>query len=184
MKDVLCLVLGGGKGTRLYPLTKDRSKPAVPFAGKYRIVDIPISNSLNSGINQIYVLTQFNSESLNKHVTRAYKLDSFSGGYVEIMAAEQSMDSVDWFQGTADAVRRCLKHFNKPNIKNVLILSGDHLYHMDFAKILAYHAQKDAEITIACKPVEVEHISEFGIMSYDEDGRINYFIEKPKMKER
>lgn len=180
MKDVLCLVLGGGKGTRLYPLTKDRSKPAVPFAGKYRLVDIPISNSLNSGINQIYVLTQFNSESLNKHVTRTYKLDSFSGGFVEIMAAEQSMDSVDWFQGTADAVRRCLKHFNKPNIKTVLILSGDHLYNMDFSKILAYHSLKEAEITIACKPVEVEHMHEFGIMSYDEDGRINYFIEKPK----
>lgn len=180
MREVLCLVLGGGRGTRLYPLTKDRSKPAVPFAGKYRLVDVPISNSLNSGCNHIYVLTQFNSESLNKHVARTYKLDPFSQGFVEIMAAEQSMDNVDWFQGTADAVRRCMKHFNYPGTKYILILSGDQLYRMDFNKLLSFHEQKKAEITIACNPVSVQDIKEFGIMCVDSKGRIVNFVEKPE----
>jgi glucose-1-phosphate adenylyltransferase len=171
---------GGGRGTRLYPLTKDRSKPAVPFAGKYRLIDIPISNSLNSGFNQIYVLTQFNSESLNKHIARTYKLDDFSKGFVEIMAAEQSMDSTDWFQGTADAVRRCLKHFNDPDIKYVLVLSGDQLYKMDFNNLLAFHLEKKAEITIACKPVLADMIKHFGIMCVDKSGKISDFVEKPK----
>ncbi|MCQ9205231.1 MAG: glucose-1-phosphate adenylyltransferase [Omnitrophica bacterium] len=180
MTEVLCLVLGGGRGTRLYPLTKDRSKPAVPFAGKYRLVDIPISNSLNSGFNCIYVLTQFNSESLNKHITRTYKIDTFSGGFVEIMAAEQSMDSADWFQGSADAVRRCLKHFNNPYIKYVLVLSGDQLYKMDFGKLLDFHKEKKSEITIGCHPVSQEEIKDYGIMCVDKQGRINNFVEKPQ----
>lgn len=180
MKEVLCLVLGGGRGDRLSPLTKDRSKPAVPFAGKYRLVDIPISNSLNSGFNRIYVLTQFNSESLNKHIARTYKLDSFSRGFVEIMAAEQSMESADWFQGTADAVRRCLKHFNDPHVKYVLVLSGDHLYKMDLSGLLEFHKDKNSQITIACNPIERQYIQDFGIMGIDKEGRINNFVEKPK----
>lgn len=179
MKELLCVILGGGRGSRLYPLTKDRCKPAVPFAGKYRLIDIPISNSLNSGFNHIYVLTQFNSESLNKHITRTYQLDSFSGGFVEIMAAEQSMESTDWFQGTADAVRRCMKHFNNPHIKYVLVLSGDQLYKMDFKDLLAFHRQKNAEITIACNPVASKHIKDFGIMCIDKNFKIRSFIEKP-----
>lgn len=174
------MVLGGGRGTRLYPLTKERSKPAVPFAGKYRLVDIPISNSLNSGFNRIYVLSQFNSESLNKHITRTYKLDTLSKGFVEIMAAEQSMESVDWFQGTADAVRRSLKHFNDPHIKYVLVLSGDQLYKMDFRQLLAYHIEKRAQITVACKPIEPKFISEYGILGTETYGRINKFVEKPE----
>jgi len=179
MREVLCLVLGGGRGTRLYPLTKDRSKPAVPFAGKYRLIDVPISNSLNSGCNHIYVLTQFNSESLNKHITRTYKLDSFSQGFVEIMAAEQSMDNADWFQGSADAVRRCMKHFNYPGTKYILVLSGDQLYSMDFGRLLSFHKEKKAEITIACNPVSAQDIREFGIMCVGGDGRIANFVEKP-----
>lgn len=180
MKDLLCLVLGGGRGTRLFPLTKDRCKPAVPFAGKYRLVDIPISNSLNSGFNQIYVLTQFNSESLNRHVARTYKLDAFTGGFVEIMAADQTMETTDWFQGTADAVRRSLKHFNQPWIKYVLVLSGDQLYKMDFRKLLSFHLENNSEITIACNPVEPNHIKHFGIMCADNKNRINNFVEKPQ----
>ena len=180
MREVLCLVLGGGRGTRLYPLTKDRSKPAVPFAGKYRIIDIPISNSLNSGFNHIYVLTQFNSESLNKHIARTYKLDTFSNGFVDIMAAEQSMENTNWFQGTADAVRRCLKHFNNPYIKYVLVLSGDQLYKMDFRRLLDFHNNKKSQITIACNPIEGKHIKDFGIMCAGSDNKINNFIEKPQ----
>ena len=183
MKEVLCLVLGGGRGSRFFPLTKDRSKPAVPFAGKYRLIDIPISNSLNSGFNHIYVLTQFNSESLNKHIARTYKLDAFSQGFVEIMAAEQSMENTDWFQGTADAVRRCLKHFNDPFIKYVLVLSGDQLYKMDFRMLLSFHEEKKSEITIACNPVNPEHIKDYGIMSIDKKGKINGFVEKPQSED-
>lgn len=180
MSEVLCVVMGGGRGSRLYPLTKSRSKPAVPFAGKYRLVDIPISNSLNSGFNRIYVLTQFNSESLNKHIARTYKLDTLSKGFVEIMAADQTMESNDWFQGTADAVRRSLKHFNAPSIKNILILSGDQLYKMDFRRLLEFHVEKNAEITIACNPVSPGEINEFGIIGMDKNGRINNFTEKPE----
>jgi glucose-1-phosphate adenylyltransferase len=161
-------------------LTKDRSKPAVPFCAKYRLVDIPISNSLHSGFNHIYVLTQFNSESLNKHIARTYKLDDFSQGFVEIMAAEQSMESADWFQGSADAVRRCLKHFNYPGIKYVLVLSGDQLYKMDFRRLLAFHNEKKSQITIACNPVNPELIKDFGIMHVDKESQIKGFIEKPQ----
>ncbi len=180
MREVLCLVLGGGRGTRLYPLTKDRSKPAVPFAGKYRLIDVPISNSLNSGCNHIYVLTQFNSESLNKHITRTYKLDAFSQGFVEIMAAEQSMENTNWFQGSADAVRRCLKHFNYPGTKYILVLSGDQLYTMDFTGLLDFHKEKKADITIACNPVPGPEVQEFGIMCVDANSRIVNFVEKPR----
>lgn len=180
MKKSLCLILGGGRGTRLAPLTKDRSKPAVPFAGKYRLIDIPISNSLHSGLNNIYVLTQFNSESLNKHVARTYKLDAFTQGFVEIMAAEQTMEHAGWYQGTADAVRKCLKHINNPNIEHIFILSGDHLYKMDFNDLLEFHKSKKAEITIACNPTPAEEVSDLGIMRTDKDQRISNFIEKPK----
>ncbi|HEO63686.1 MAG TPA: glucose-1-phosphate adenylyltransferase [Candidatus Omnitrophica bacterium] len=183
MNDLLCLILGGGRGTRLFPLTKYRCKPAVPLAGKYRLVDIPISNCLNSGINQIYVLTQFLSESLNKHVNRTYKLEAFSKGFVEIMAAEQSMDTTDWFQGTADAVRRCLKHFNNPSTKYVLVLSGDQLYKMDFSLLLNFHIEKKSEITIASSPVKPEDVSAYGILNVDKQNRISSFVEKPKDKE-
>ena len=181
MRDVLCVIMGGGRGTRLYPLTKERCKPAVPLAGKYRLIDIPISNCLNSGLNRIYVLTQFNSESLNKHITRTYKLDPFSGGFVEIMAAEQTMENTLWFQGTADAVRRCLKHFNDPALKYIVILSGDQLYKMNLKDMLNFHMEKRAEITLACNSTyEKENLSELGIIKLGEDNRIVDFFEKPE----
>lgn len=179
MKNILCVILGGGRGTRLYPLTKYRSKPAVPLVGKYRLIDIPVSNCLNSGLDKIYILTQFNSESLNKHIARTYKLDYFTKGFIEIMAAEQSMDNTDWFQGTADAVRHCLRHFNDPHIEHVLVLSGDQLYKMDLRRLLKFHREKSSEITIACNPVAPEHVSGYGIMGTDKSGRINTFVEKP-----
>ncbi len=179
MKDVLCVILGGGRGTRLYPLTKYRSKPAVPIAGKYRLIDIPISNSLNSGINRISILTQFNSESLNRHIARAYKLDYFSNGFVEIIAAEQSLDHVDWFQGSADAVRKSFKHLNDPRIKYILILSGDQLYKMDFGPLVQAHKDKRSEITVACKAVDKSETHELGIMGVNSALRISEFIEKP-----
>jgi len=171
--------MGGGRGTRLYPLTKVRAKPAVPIFGRYRLIDIPVSNCLNSGFNNIYILTQFNSESLNKHISKSYKLDPFSKGFVEIMAADQSMENTDWFQGTADAVRRCLKHFNDPAYKYILVLSGDQLYKMDFRDMLRFHVEKNSEITIACNPVQPKEVSLFGIMGIDENNRISKFVEKP-----
>jgi glucose-1-phosphate adenylyltransferase len=179
MKDVLCVILGGGRGTRLYPLTKYRSKPAVPIAGKYRLIDIPISNSLNSGLNRISILTQFNSESLNRHISRAYKLDYFSAGYVEIIAAEQSMDHADWFQGSADAVRKSFKHLNDPRIKYILILSGDQFYKMDFGQLIKLHKETQSELTVACSPVDRQETGDLGIMGVDKDMRIREFIEKP-----
>ncbi len=180
MKEVLCVVMGGGRGSRLYPLTKVRAKPAVPIFGRYRLIDIPISNCLNSEFNNIYILTQFNSESLNKHIARSYKVDPFSKGFVEVMTAEQSIDSSDWFQGTADAVRRCLKHINDPSYKYILLLSGDQLYKMDFREMLGFHIEKNSEITIACNPIEPLQVSGFGIMGIAEDNRINKFVEKPE----
>lgn len=179
MTDVLCVILGGGRGTRLYPLTKYRSKPAVPIAGKYRLIDIPISNSLNSGINKISILTQFNSESLNRHIARAYKLDYFSAGYVEIIAAEQSIEHADWFQGSADAVRKSFKHLNDPRIKYILILSGDQLYKMNFGELIDAHKKNQAELTVACNAVEKAETPELGIMGVDREMRITEFIEKP-----
>jgi glucose-1-phosphate adenylyltransferase len=180
MKNVLSVILGGGRGTRLYPLTKYRAKPAVPLAGKYRLIDIPISNCLNSGLQKIFVLTQFNSVSLNRHIFRAYKFDTFSQGYVEVLAAEQSIEHGDWFQGSADAVRKCLRHFGDPRIEYILILSGDQLYKMNFNAMLNFHFEKKSDITIACNPVGVEETHDLGIMGIDKSKRIRSFIEKPK----
>jgi glucose-1-phosphate adenylyltransferase len=182
MKEVLSVILGGGRGTRLYPLTKYRAKPAVPLAGKYRLIDVPISNCLNSGMKKIFILTQFNSVSLNRHIFRAYKLDSFSEGFVEIIAAEQGMDKGDWFQGSADAVRKCLRHFSDPRIKYVLILSGDQLYKMNFSEVLKFHIERGSELTVACNTVLSEETPELGIMGIDKQSRIRKFVEKPKNK--
>lgn len=180
MRNVLCVILGGGQGTRLYPLTKYRSKPAVPLAGKFRLIDVPISNCLNSDMRKIYILTQFNSESLNKHISRAYKLDSFSHGFVEIMAAEQDVDNTGWFQGTADAVRRCMRHFNDPSIEYILILSGDSLYKMDLREFVNFHIENQAEVTVSCCPVPQEEIPGLGIMGANDQHKITKFVEKPK----
>jgi glucose-1-phosphate adenylyltransferase len=179
MRDALCVILGGGRGTRLYPLTKERCKPAAPLFGKYRLIDIPISNCLNSGFNKIYILTQFLSESLNKHISRTYKMDQFTNGFIEIMAAEQSMEHTDWFQGTADAVRRCFKHFNDPAIKYIFILSGDQLYKMNLRDMFRYHIEKNAEVTVAYNYIDPKDVSNFGVMGIDKDARIKKFMEKP-----
>ncbi len=185
MRDVLCVIMGGGRGTRLYPLTKERCKPAVPLAGKYRLIDIPISNCLNSGFNKIYVLTQFNSESLIKHVMSTYKLDFFSEGFVEILAAEQTMENTEWFQGTADAVRRSLKHFDDPAIKYVVVLSGDQLYKMNLKEMLDFHKEKRADMTLACNAAyDKKSLREMGIVKLDENNRIVDFFEKPKSLRR
>lgn len=180
MKNVLALVLGGGRGTRLYPLTKFRSKPAVPLAGKYRLIDIPLSNCINSGVDRIYVLTQFNSVSLHRHIRRTYTFDPFSGGYVEILAAQQTPDSEGWYQGTADAVRQHIRYLQQADIHHVLILSGDQLYRMDYAKMLAEHIEAKAEVSIASMPVTRESAHAFGIMRADDSGRVQGFLEKPK----
>jgi glucose-1-phosphate adenylyltransferase len=180
MKDILCVILGGGRGTRLYPLTKYRSKPAVPIAGKYRLIDIPISNSLNSGLNRIAILTQFNSESLNRHIARAYKLDYLSAGYVEIIAAEQSMDHADWFQGSADAVRKSFKHLDDPRVQYILILSGDQFYKMDFNRLISAHVEKKSELTVACSAVDRDATRDLGIMGVNGQMRVKEFIEKPQ----
>ena len=173
------IILAGGAGTRLYPLTMDRSKPAVPFAGKYRLVDIPISNCLNSGINQIYVLTQFNTASLHNHIVNTYQFDQFSGGFVEILAAEQTYTSESWYQGTADAVRKNLKHFHDQNADYYIILSGDQLYSMDFRDMLDRHIETGAELTIAAKPISRSEATGLGIIGADEQGMIKSFYEKP-----
>lgn len=179
MKDVLSVIMGGGAGTRLYPLTKLRAKPAVPLAGHYRLIDIPISNCIHSGINHIYVLTQFNSVSLHRHITRTYQFDNFSGGWVRILAAEQTPVSTGWYQGTADALRKQLFQLQVPRASAVLILSGDHLYRMDYSKFVDFHREKEAEITIAVKPVNAEDASRFGILKADGESRIESFVEKP-----
>jgi len=178
--NVLTLVLGGGRGTRLYPLTKYRSKPAVPLAGKYRLIDIPLSNCINSGLNRIYVLTQFNSVSLHRHIRRTYIFDAYSGGFVEILAAQQTLDNSEWYQGTADAVRQHVRYLQQPGIDYVLILSGDQLYRMDYAQMLKTHQESKADVTIAGMPVTREAASGFGIMRLDEQGRVQGFLEKPK----
>ncbi|MBL8150841.1 MAG: glucose-1-phosphate adenylyltransferase [Blastocatellia bacterium] len=180
MKDVLAVILGGGQGTRLFPLTKERSKPAVPLGGKYRLIDIPVSNCINSDVIKIYVLTQFNSASLNQHITRTYRFSSFSDGFVEILAAEQTLDSTDWFQGTADAVRQNLRHFTDWQTNLILILSGDHLYRMDYRDFVAKHSKTNADITVAVTPVPEDQASEFGLLKTDNQGRIIEFSEKPK----
>src|SRR5687767_11411177 len=178
-KEMLAVILGGGAGSRLYPLTASRSKPAVPIAGKYRLVDIPISNCLNSGIGRMFVLTQYNSASLNRHIKNTYHFSAFSTAFVDILAAEQTPDNPTWFQGTADAVRQCLRHIAPFPSDYVLILSGDQLYQIDFQEMLQAHKQSNADITIATIPVAAKEASEFGILK-TEDGMINSFIEKPK----
>ena len=177
---VLCVIMGGGQGTRLFPLTKDRAKPAVPLAGKYRLVDIPISNCINSGYRRIYILTQFNSTSLHGHISRTYKFDHFSSGFVEILAAQQTFNNTSWYEGTADAVRKNLMHFLNHDFDYLLILSGDQLYRMNFEQVIAQHLESNAEITIATIPVKRDEAKSLGIMQIDETSRITRFVEKPK----
>jgi len=177
--DVVAVILGGGAGTRLFPLTKDRAKPAVPLAGKYRLVDIPISNCLNSDLRRIFLLTQFNSGSLHRHIQESYRFDNFSSGFVEILAAEQRIDWTSWYQGTADAVRQNLMHINSYPHSLVLILSGDQLYRMNYHTILEQHVAMGADVTVATTPVKADAAGGFGIMEAAEDGRITRFVEKP-----
>jgi glucose-1-phosphate adenylyltransferase len=179
MRDVLVLILGGGQGTRLFPLTHMRSKPAVPLGGKYRLIDVPISNCLHVELRRIFVLTQFNSASLNRHIAQTYRLDLFSGGFVEIIAAEQTPENANWFQGTADAVRQAAQHFAGFDASYYLILAGDHLYRMDFGEMIRAHVDTGADITIAAQPVPVEDAPGMGIFRFDGDGRIVAFEEKP-----
>lgn len=178
-KSLIAIILGGGAGTRLYPLTEARSKPAVPLAGKYRLVDIPISNCINSNINRIFVLTQFNSASLNKHIKNTYQFSVFSSGFADILAAEQTPDNPQWFQGTADAVRQSLRHLESYQYDHVLILSGDQLYQMDFGNMFRTHEKENADITIATIPVVAKEATEFGILKSNESNRVVSFIEKP-----
>jgi glucose-1-phosphate adenylyltransferase len=179
MNDVLTLILGGGRGNRLYPLTHTRSKPAVPIGGKYRLIDIPISNCLHAELKRIFVLTQFNSASLNRHIAQTYRLDMFSDGFVEVLAAEQTPDSSDWFQGTADAVRQAARHFAGYDAEYYLILAGDHLYRMDFNELIDAHIESRADITIAAQPVSTADAMQMGIFRFDEIGQISSFEEKP-----
>ena len=179
MRDVLAVILGGGQGTRLYPLTKLRAKPAVPIGGRYRLIDVPISNCLNSGVEKIYVLTQFLSASLHRHIYQTYKFDLFSGGFVYILAAEETPSGMDWYQGTADAVRKQLPRFIHARVEDIVVLSGDHLYRMDYAEFVALHREKRADVTIAVQPVARADAPRFGILKADEDGRITAFREKP-----
>ncbi|RPI02003.1 MAG: glucose-1-phosphate adenylyltransferase, partial [Calditrichaeota bacterium] len=178
MNEVITIILAGGRGTRLYPLTKLRSKPAVTIAGKFRLIDIPISNCIHSGLTKIFVLTQFSSESLHRHIFKTYLFDHFSKDFVTILSAQQTMESLDWYQGTADAVRQNMRFFQRANM--VLILSGDHLYKMDYRKFINFHIQKKADITISVYPVFEEQTSEFGIMKLNQNFRVSNFLEKPK----
>jgi glucose-1-phosphate adenylyltransferase len=185
MKNAVAVVLGGGQGTRLQPLTNYRSKPAVPLAGKYRLIDIPISNCLNSGINRIYVLTQFLSVSLHRHIRGTYRFDNFSGGFVEILAAQLTMsEGTGWYQGTADAVRKHLRYFTQPGVDYVVILSGDQLYRMDLASMIQTHIDTKADITIAAKPIHAHEASAMGVMRADHSGQVEGFVEKPKTEEQ
>ncbi|MEK6334104.1 MAG: glucose-1-phosphate adenylyltransferase [Acidobacteriota bacterium] len=177
---LLAVILGGGAGSRLFPLTRDRSKPAVPLGGKYRLVDVPISNCINSDVIRMFVLTQYNSASLNRHIATTYRFSPFADGFVEILAAEQTPESGQWFQGTADAVRQVLPHIRDWRIDTLLILSGDHLYRMDYRKFLARHYETDADITISVIPIVPDSASEFGLLKTDPEGRIIEFREKPK----
>jgi len=178
--NVVAVILGGGAGSRLFPLTRERSKPAVPLGGKYRLIDVPVSNCINSNITQIFVLTQYNSASLNRHVSQTYRFSSFSSGFVEILAAEQRYDSPDWFQGTADAVRQILPHLRDWQVETLLILSGDHLYRMDYRKFLDRHYETKANVTISVVPARAEDAEGFGLLKTDESGKIIEFAEKPK----
>lgn len=179
-ENVVAVILGGGAGTRLFPLTKERAKPAVPLGGKYRLIDVPISNCINSNITQIFVLTQFNSMSLNRHIARTYRFSTFSTGFVEVLAAEQRPDSPQWFQGTADAVRQMLPHIRDWRVDTLLILSGDHLYRMDYRTFLEKHFETNADVTISVVPSRREDASGFGLLKTDEKGHIIEFKEKPK----
>jgi glucose-1-phosphate adenylyltransferase len=179
-KEVLSVILGGGAGTRLFPLTKDRAKPAVPLAGKYRLVDIPISNCINSELRRIYVLTQFQSASMHRHISQSYKFDPFTGGFVEILAAQQTFSDASWWEGTADAVRKNMVHFLPNGPQYFIILSGDQLYRMDFRTILRQHEESGAEITLATIPVRRNDAKSLGIMQIDGQQRIQRFVEKPK----
>jgi glucose-1-phosphate adenylyltransferase len=181
MRNVISLVLGGGRGTRLYPLTKYRSKPAVPLAGKYRLIDIPLSNCINSGLNRIYVLTQFLSVSLHRHIRQTYMFDRFSGGFVELLAAQQTMEEgTDWYEGTADAVRKNLRYIEQPGIEHVLVLSGDQLYRMDYRDMMRTHLENKADVTIAALPVHRREVHALGVMRVDDTGRVLGFLEKPQ----
>ena len=179
MKRILGVVLGGGEGSRLFPLTLIRSKPAVPLGGKYRLVDIPISNCINSGINRIFVLTQYNSESLNRHITQTYRFGLFSQGFVDVLAAEQTPESTHWYQGTADAVRQSLRHILTYTPEHILILSGDHLYRMDYQELYRCHADLNADVTVCVNPVRLEEAGHFGILKMHKNGSITEFREKP-----
>ncbi len=179
MRDVLAVILGGGVGSRLFPLTHLRSKPAVPIGGKYRLIDIPISNCLHADIRRIFVLTQFNSASLNRHVGQSYRLDTFSHGFVEILAAEQTPDNANWYQGTADAVRQAARHLVRFDAQYYLILAGDHLYRMDYCALIDEHIESRADITIAAQPVDIDDASAMGIFRFDRSGQISAFEEKP-----
>jgi glucose-1-phosphate adenylyltransferase len=178
--DILAVIMGGGRGARLQPLTKMRSKPAVPIAGKYRLIDIPISNCINSDIYRIAVLTQFNSVSLHRHISQTYRFDAFHTGWVQIWAAEQTLESADWYQGTADAVRKQLSEIEATGAQYVLILAGDHLYRMDYQKMAEFHWEHNAEITVAVHPVPREEAPRLGILKCEPDGRISEFVEKPQ----
>jgi len=183
MRSVLALILGGGRGSRLFPLTRSRSKPAVPVAGKYRLIDIPISNCINSELHNIYVLTQFLSVSLHRHISNTYKFDMFSHGFVEVLAAQQTNESADWYQGTADAVRQNIGYIERENPDEVLILSGDQLYRMDFRHLIETHRGHRADVTIAAIPVEEKDTAGFGLLSMDAHSRVTGFVEKPKTAE-
>tara|TARA_R110002096_G_scaffold4493_29_gene21004 strand:+ start:6447 stop:7751 length:1305 start_codon:yes stop_codon:yes gene_type:complete len=183
LHHTLAIIMGGGAGSRLFPLTKDRAKPAVPLGGKYRLVDIPISNCLNSGLSQMYVLTQFNSASLHRHITSAYRFDHFRENFVEILAAQQTPSGSEWYQGTADAVRQNMRYFLNPQYEHYVILSGDQLYRMDFREVLNQHLDRKADITIATLPVDREDAKGFGILETGGDGTITSFVEKPKEDE-
>ena len=180
LNEILAVILGGGRGARLYPLTQMRSKPAVPIAGKYRLIDIPISNCINSEIFRIAVLTQFNSVSLHRHITRTYNFDAFHQGWVQIWAAEQTLESADWYQGTADAVRKQLLEIQSTGAKHVLILAGDHLYRMDYKAMAEFHWANKADITVAVQPISKEEVTRFGILKREANERISSFVEKPK----
>ena len=180
---MISLILGGGAGSRLYPLTQQRSKPAVPIGGKYRLIDIPISNCLNSGVRRMFVLTQFNSASLNQHIKNTYSFDHFGSGFVDILAAEQTPGSDQWFQGTADAVRQSMRHLANQDYDYILVLSGDQLYQMDFEKMARYHVDQGADLTIATIPVIAKEATSFGIMKVNDNGLIDSFVEKPPMDE-
>nr|MDQ2731914.1 sugar phosphate nucleotidyltransferase [Armatimonadota bacterium] len=180
MDTVLSVILGGGQGTRLFPLTSSRSKPAVPLIGKYRLIDVPISNCIHSGMQKIFVLTQFQSASLHQHISLTYKFDAFSEGFVQILAAQQTFDDPSWYQGTADAVRQNLRYLDDPRTKYVLILSGDQLYRLDFRDLMEQHIRSKADLTVAVLPVSRDDAKDFGVLRIDNQQRIIEFVEKPK----